>query len=151
VEHKAVCAHLGDLVKVAYQCKEAESHLTWASEIDAKKQFTGVRYGVNPHEIRDLSKSRFHISGADLDVWEFMAEHEIDPNKYDKFMKLEPWYPIQEYRKFLPWANILSCDPERVSRTEVDEELDSLRAEISQIPLLRRELELLRRDIEKTK
>lgn len=130
--------------KVRYKCKECNNEDS-ASEIS--DTFTNVRYGVNPHEIRDLMRSRWHVSGADGDVAEFMMGHNIDPNNYNKFMKIEPWYPLQEYRKALPWLNIVSQDPSKVDRTEIDSKLESSEAKVdalsSELALLKRKLKVL--------
>jgi transposase-like protein len=137
----------GDMQKVAYICQQC-GHRAWAEQLGTKKSLTRTRYGVNPHEIRDLMRSRWHVSEADPLVAEHMMGHTIDRNHYNKFMQYEPWYPIQEYRKALSHLNVLSEEPEKVSRTEIEEKLASYEAEMAQIPVLRRELELLRRDIE---
>ena len=136
--------HPSGLHKIAYVCKECEN-VNWACEM--KNNSTHVRYGVSPHEIRDLMRSRWHVSGADPLVSEFMMGHEIDSNHYNKFMKYEPWYPIAEYRKALPWLNVLSEDPNKVDRSQIDSELESHKAEIE---VLRREVaksENLRREV----
>ena len=125
--------------KVSYFCRACNKN-TKPSELDF--DFRGVRYGVNPHEIRDLMRSRWHVSGADGDVAEFMMQHDIDPNKYDKFMHYEPNYVVQEYRKALPWLNVLSEEPDKISRDEIGSRLDERDAEID---VLRRELAEMRR------
>jgi len=107
----------------------------WASEFDS--HFSNVRYGVSPHEIRDLTRSRWQVSGADPLVAEFLMGHDIDPNAYNKFMKYEPWYLVQEYRKALPWLNIMSQNPSKVDRFKIDNEIESNKIEIN---LLRQEL-----------
>jgi len=111
--------------KTGYKCKEC-GNVDWANG----KKWECIRYGVNPHEMRDLMKSRWHVSGADLAVCDFMMQHEIDPNLYDKFMKLEPWYPIQEYRKALVWLNVLSCEPDKVSKSQIDSRLEERDVEV---------------------
>ena len=101
-----------------------------------------VRYGVNPHEIRDLMRSRWQISGADPLVCEHFMGHEIDPNAYNKFMSYEPQYVFQEYKKALPYLNVLSNDPNKIDRTEVEEHLAGQRAETE---LLKREVTRLKK------
>lgn len=125
--------HPSGIVKVGYKCKECEN-LDWAC--DLKLNLTNIRYGVNPHEIRDLMRSRWGPSGAKLVVAEFIMGHNIDPNEYHK-MEYTPTYPIQEYRKALPWLNVLSCDPNKVDRTEVDSKLEASEAKVD---VLSREL-----------
>jgi predicted RNA-binding Zn-ribbon protein involved in translation (DUF1610 family) len=126
---------------VGYICRECGT-LSWASNL--QWEYRGVRYGVNPHEIRDLMRSRWHVSGADGDVAEFMLQHEIDENKYDKFMHLEPQYPIREYKKALGWLNILSEDPAKVDRGEIDSRLEERDVEID---ALRRDLSDVKRKL----
>ena len=125
--------HHNGVLKVAYVCKEC-GNVDWACEMD--ENFASVRYGVNPHEIRDLMRSRWRASGAKIVVAEEMMEHDIDPNEYDK-MKYTPSYAEKEYRKALPWLNVLSQDPSKVDRSTVDAELERYRRE-SQV--LRREV-----------
>ena len=153
-QHTPACPHChGDTVrkrrrypsgirKIAYVCRECGEKV-WARDINAKWRFRNVRYGVNPHEIRDLMRSRWQVSGADTTVAEFMMGHVIDVNNYNKFTKYEPWYPIQEYRKALPWLNILSEEPSKVDRSQLDEELMGQRAEVE---ALRRRLVELERE-----
>ena len=61
---------------------------------------------------------------------EFFLGHDIDSNHYNKFMKYEPWYPVQEYRKALPWLNVLSEDPRKVDRTLTDGKLEASEAKV---------------------
>lgn len=137
---------------IYYICTECQSvHL--ASEYDIPHgERTGVRYRVRTHEQRDLFRTQFHYAstyaGADLDVAKFVMGHgsQIDPNKYDKIMR-DVAYARSQYRKAMPWLNVLSEDPQRVDRAEVDEELTSLRVELGKIPVLMRELESLKREI----
>jgi predicted RNA-binding Zn-ribbon protein involved in translation (DUF1610 family) len=124
---------LNGLPKIAYKCQECGQEVL-ASQF--KNRFSNVRYGVNPHEIRDLVRSRWHVSGADMLVAEFFMGHleRIDPNHYDKFWKLEPNYPIKEYRQALPWLSI-SKDPDKIDKTHVLEELQARDKEISRMTL----------------
>jgi len=128
--------------KVAYVCRNC-GNVDWACGVD--ENFASVRYGVNPHEIRDLMRSRWRASGAKIVVAEFMMEHgeQVDPNEYDK-MKYTPGYAETEYRKALPWLNILSEDPETVDRTTVEAELDGYR---TQNEILSREVARLRHHV----
>ena len=126
--------------KTGYKCKEC-GKVDWANG----RKWECIRYGVNPHEMRDLMKSRWHVSGADISVWEFMAQHEVDPNLYDKFMKLEPWYPLQEYKKALVWLNVLSSEPDKVSKSEIDSRIEERDAEVE---VLRREVSRLSREVD---
>ena len=80
----------------------------------------GERTGKNPHEMRDVFRSRWRISGVDVEVAEFFLGHDIDKLGYDKSPDYFPeWYEDQ-YNIAQPWLNILSEDPQKVSRREVD-------------------------------
>lgn len=128
--------------KTVYTCKEC-GNADLASEVMNPNLSGGVRYGVNPHEIRDLMRSRWQVSGADPLVAEFMMQHDIDPNNYNKFMKYERQYPLGEYRKALPWLNVVSQDPDKVDRSDVQTQLEASEAKVE---VLSREIARLRRD-----
>ena len=114
--------------KTGYRCKDG--HVNWASDYNVC--FSSNRYGVNPHEIRDLMRTRWESSSANWKVAEFMMGHtdKVDRNKYLSWMKYEKWKPIAEYRKALPWLNILSTDPRKVDRTKVSEQLRASEAKV---------------------
>lgn len=127
------------LRKIAYKCKECAS-IVWAK--DSNFNYRTNRYGVNPHEIRDLMSSRWPQSGADRAVREYIMGHprRVDPNLYEK-IKYQQGFAETEYRKALPWLNVLSCDPLKVDRTEIDSKLEARDAEV----------EVLRREVAKFK
>jgi integrase len=80
----------------------------------------GIRYGKNLHELRDLFKTRWRLSGCDPEVADWFMGHDIDRLGYDKSPWEYPeWYEHQ-YLKAEPWLNILSEDPERVPVYELD-------------------------------
>lgn len=90
-----------------------------------------VRYGVNPHELRDVFRSEWEISPAKAVVSDFIMGHNIDPNNYNKFFRNVD-YVLSEYRKAESFLNILSEDPRVVSRFEVTDlirELDRYKEE----------------------
>lgn len=64
-------------------------------------------HGKNPHEIRDVFRSLWTKSPAKYELGEFFMGHIIDPNLYDKAYNDEAW-ARSEYRKALPWLNIMS-------------------------------------------
>ncbi len=68
----------------------------------------GIRYGFNLHEMRDVSKSLWHESGADLNVWKFCAGQTVDPLGYDKIYTLSPDFAVKEFKKAEPYLNIIS-------------------------------------------
>jgi len=79
----------------------------------------GHRYGKNPHEFRDLFRSRWQKSGRVPEAAEFFMGHVIDPNEYNKAF-MDENYARREYRRAEKWLNILSEDPEHVHIDEVD-------------------------------
>jgi hypothetical protein len=83
-------------------------------------QGKNIRYGKNPHELRDTFRTRWHKSGADGLVAEFFMGHEVDPLGYNKAMSDED-YTKKEYMKAERWLNILSDDPTRISLNELEE------------------------------
>ena len=72
-----------------------------------------VRYGKNPHEMRDLFRTRWQKSGAAPEVAEFLMGHIIDPLEYNKAMR-DRDYTSMEYMKAEPWLNIMSEEPEKM-------------------------------------
>ena len=48
---------------------------------------------------------------------------------------------MEQYRKALPWLNVLSEDPRKVDRSEVDERLE---AQKSETKVLKREMKMRR-------
>jgi len=78
-----------------------------------------IRYGKNLHEIRDVFKTRFHKSRADLSAADFFMGHDVDPLEYDKVFR-DKEYGRQQYEDAEPWLNILSETPEKVDVRELD-------------------------------
>ena len=92
---------------------------------------SGNRSGRNPHELRDLFKSRFEKSGASNNASEFFLGHVIDPQEYNKAFR-DVDYARRQYRKALPWLNILSGDPEKVPLDSLEEEREGIRREFEE-------------------
>lgn len=113
----------------------------------SQSQYCGIRYRMRTHELRDLFKTECHAAmrfvGFDLDVAKFCMGHgsQIDPNKYDKIMHDVP-ATLNEYRKALPFLNVLSEEPRKVDRSQIDIELEASR---DQVNLLSKEVAVLRR------
>ena len=95
-----------------------------------------VRYRIRTHEIRDLFRTEWHractFSGVDPDVGETMMGHSIDPLQYDKIMR-DRSYGLGQYRKAVSWLNILSEDPRKLDRSEVQSEMDGMKKELSRL------------------
>lgn len=89
----------------------------------------GNRYGKNPHEIRDMFRTRWQKSGRAPEVAEFLMGHQIDPLRYNKAMQ-DLSYTCREYRRAEKWLNILSQDPEHIHIDDVEE---SITKEISDL------------------
>jgi hypothetical protein len=65
------------------------------------------RSGKNIHEIRDCARTLWEKTPAKAMVAEFMMQHTIDENEYNKAFRDEAWMR-EEYRKALPWLNMMS-------------------------------------------
>lgn len=133
---------------VYYICVSCQSERPASDYGRDHKDFGSIRYRMKTHEIRDLFRTEFHraqtYAGADANCANFFMGHSIDPLKYDKIMR-DKKYALEQYRKALPWLNILSEDPRKIDRSEVSEELETQRVETE---LLKRELAKLKRDRE---
>ncbi len=88
----------------------------------------GTRYGKGLHEVRDLARTQWTRSPANKDIAEFMLGHvgQLDPNQYDKIFR-DVDYAKREYRKALPWLNIITEDPTKISIEQHEAEMDRLR------------------------
>jgi len=106
------------------------------------------RSGRSPHELRDLFRTRWEKSPAKPSVAEFMMGHTVDPLEYNKAFKDED-YVRREYLKALPWLNILSEEPEKVSRADLEEERYRMRRELEElretVRALQRAMEVLQK------
>lgn len=78
-----------------------------------------VRYGKSPHELRDVFRTRWHKSGADALAAEFMMGHLVDPLGYNKAMDDQAYVEAQ-YIVAEPYLNILTMDPEKVPKSEME-------------------------------
>ena len=109
------------LKKIHYECLSCGKATRRTSSFEASKS---TRYRIKPHEFgRDLAKSLWFRSGTP-EKWmaDFFMGHlnDVDPNDYQKAMKIWPDWVEETYRENLPWLNILSEDPEKVPRERVD-------------------------------
>lgn len=89
-----------------------------------------TRYGKNRHEMRDLFRTLWAKSPASPDVAEFLMGHVVDPLDYNKAY-LDESFMKAEYRKALPWLNILSS--KRAFGVVEEEEVDRLRSQLEQL------------------
>ena len=78
-----------------------------------------IRYGVNSHELRDIFRTEWQMSQAEPVCAEFFMGHDIDPNHYNKIMKMHPEWAEEQYAKAEPFLNIVSEDPRKVSLDRV--------------------------------
>lgn len=106
----------------------------------------GVRYRMRTHELRDVFSTEWHRAATYFGVapWagEFFMGHGIDPLKYNKIMK-DGSYGLEQYRKALPMLDILSQDPRKVDRSDVQNQLEASEAKVN--TLTRRIVDLERR------
>jgi len=84
-----------------------------------RKTDVGHRTGKNPHEMRDTFRSRWRISGVDVEVAEFFMGHDLDKLGYDKSPEAYPEWFEEQYLEAGPWLNVMTQDPQKVSVKEV--------------------------------
>lgn len=70
---------------------------------------TGIRYGVNLHQIRKIFRSRWSKSDAHTDVVEYLMGHIVDALDYNR-APLERDYRIAEYSKALYYLDLTNPD-----------------------------------------
>ena len=127
-----------------YDCTNSSCHfrlLATDVSLEWQRKIHAQRTGKHVHEIRDLMKSRFIAGGGKETAVDFFMVHTIDPNEYKK-LKYMPGYAEREYRKALKWLNILSMDPEKISRSQLDADLAAQNAKVE---VLSREVASLRK------
>jgi hypothetical protein len=78
------------------------------------------RYGKNLHEIRDLFKTRWRISGVDIELGDYFMGHDIDSLGYDKSPRDYPDFYREGYERAESWLNVVTEEPEKVPRSEVN-------------------------------
>ena len=100
-----------------YICNRCEKE-TRASEIEIPRD---IRYKLHPHEMRDLFRSEWDLSAARSVAAEFFMGHDIDPNDYNKIMKLHPEWAEEQYANAEPFLNIISQDPRKVALSKVQQ------------------------------
>ncbi|MEM2127798.1 MAG: hypothetical protein QXH67_06220 [Candidatus Bathyarchaeia archaeon] len=107
----------------------------------------GIRYGSNPHELRDLFRTRWEMSGAPGVAAEYFMGHTIDPMQYNKAYR-DVDYMMECYLRAEPWLNILSEEPDKVSTFKFEQ---IRRQQLETERRLREELEQMRKEIEMMK
>ena len=75
---------------------------------------SGTRYGYGLHELRDNFRTLWSQSRANPDIGEFLMGHKLDEYGYNQVYRNYD-YVVEEYRKALPFLNVLSggYSPER--------------------------------------
>lgn len=63
----------------------------------ARGENAGVRYGTNPHEVRDVIRSFLHTCKVDKESVEFWMGHEVDELNYNKFFETDPAWCEDQY------------------------------------------------------
>lgn len=79
--------------------------------------------------------------------------HNIDPNQYNKIMKLHPSWAESQYELAEGYLNILSEDPRKIDRTNLEQLVEKrvrerLANEHDRIEQLRRQVDKLTRRID---
>ncbi len=74
----------------------------------------GTRYGYGLHELRENFRTIWSQSRANPDIGEFLMGHKLDEYGYNQVYR-EYDYVVEEYRKALPFLNIISegFDPKK--------------------------------------
>jgi len=110
----------------------------------------GTRYGYHSHETRDLASSVWTVSGANEKVCEFLMGHlkQIDSNLYKKFWKTHPQFVVDEYRKALPYLNLISG--ETGSKNQQDE-IRTLKEKVAIMERAFAKLNLLNGEVEQVR
>ena len=119
----------GGGVQTSYNCVGCQRRFKVGEMKQTHGARSSIRYGCHPHELRDLFRTEWHRAqsavGVDYGVAEVCMGHglkKIDPLLYDKIMS-EPEYAEAQYRRAMPFLNILSEDPRVVARGEVEDQL----------------------------
>lgn len=123
---------VGGTQPVIYVCNKCGRE-TPASDVDVPKD---IRYKIGPHEMRDLARSEWDLSPAKGVCAEFFMGHDIDPNDYNKIMKLHPDWAEKQYGLAEPFLNIMSEEPRKVSIdrvAEMQQELERAKTEVAQL------------------
>lgn len=136
----------GGTHKVYYECNNC-GVVTPASEVKMRR--AGIRYGCNPHEMRDTFRSEWDLSPAKGVAAEFFMGHNIDPNMYNKIMRLHPEWAEEQYRLAEPYLNILSQEPRKVGVERVGELEETLETLKSQLREERTRRELYEQELKK--
>lgn len=79
---------------------------------------SGVRYGFNIHEFRDVAQSLWHESGADQKVAEFCMGHTIDPLNYDKVNTLSRDFAVKHFLQAYPYLALIDTERVTVEKTK---------------------------------
>lgn len=119
-----------------YTCTSCQREHRFSEFNQPASEWASHRYGVNVHELRDVFRTEWHRAssavGCDGDCAEFMLGHKIDPLGYDKIMH-DHAYARDQYRKAMPFLNILSENPRVIPRSEVESELGVLQREVKKL------------------
>jgi hypothetical protein len=79
---------------------------------------SGVRYGFNIHEFRDVARSLWSESGANTNVAEFCMGHTVDPLGYDKIYTLSRDFAVKEFLKAQPYLSLIETERITVEKTK---------------------------------
>ncbi len=99
-------------------------------QYDTGNKQVQVRYGKNPHEMRDTFRTLWSKSPARYEVGEYFMGHTVDKLGYDK-TSLDPDFYRREYVKASRFLNLLSSNAP-YGLVEGDE-VDALRDEVQRL------------------
>jgi hypothetical protein len=91
------------------------------------------RTGKNPHELRDVFRSRWRLSGVDVEIAEFLLGHDIDKLGYDKSPHYFPDWFEEQYELAMPYLNIMTEDPEKIPRKQIRKEQTTMTRRIEEL------------------
>lgn len=102
--------------------KSFENLARRAQLIEGKGTDRTARYGISPHQLRDVFRSEWQRSGADPLVAEHLMGHSTDPNLYLKFT---PEFILEQYEIAEPRLSFISSPD--MTLVPIDE-VETLRA-----------------------
>ena len=91
---------------------------------------SGVRYGFNIHEFRDVARSLWSESGANTNVAEFCMGHTVDPLGYDKIYTLSRDFAVKEFLKAQPYLSLIETERVTIEKTKEIEVQAAKQAEV---------------------
>jgi len=112
----------GEPLFITNQLTPMKEHNIQASVRILKKQTGMLDREFTPHTCRDLFKTTCHHAGVDPLISEYWIRHRLDAYGYDQLDRLHPEDFEAEYKKVIPFLNIISStEKTEETMTQVDE------------------------------